>query len=108
MAAMDFFADDLAQAKLVDVETLWQAEFDIEKSVVDALDADANGPTVGFGSGLRVAGHGNDFGFFRGKLFGLSGSVLGHRVVPGVARFGDACAGASMSSSVNCRLCRRA
>src|ERR1700730_1051420 len=99
MTAMNFFAHDLAHAKLVDVEALGQAKPDVEETMVDALDADANGPAVGFGSRLRIARHGDDFGFFCGDLLGLSRSVLGHREVPGVERSGTACAGASMSSS---------
>src|ERR1700720_1849365 len=104
MAAVNFFAHDLAHAELVDVEAFGQAKPDVEETVVDALDADTHGPAVGFGSRLRIARHGDDFGFFCLDLFGLRGSVLGHREVPGVERSGTACAGASMSSSANCKL----
>ena len=104
VAAMNFLAHDLAESELVDVETFGQAKPDVEEAVVDALDADANGPAVGFAASLRVAGHGDALRlFYRGSAW-FARSVLGHREVPGVERFGTACAGASMSSSANCKL----
>ena len=104
VATVNFLAHDLAHTQLVDVETLGQAKPNVKEAVVDAFDANANGPAVGFAASLRVTRHGDDFGFFTLDLLGLRRSVLVHKEVPGVERFGTACAGASMSSSANCKL----
>src|SRR5580704_3813441 len=103
VAAVNLLAHDLTHAELVDVETLGQAKPDVKEAVVNAFDTNANGPAVGFAASLRVARHGDDCGFFTLDLLGLRRSVLGHKEVPGVERFGTACAGASMSSSANCK-----
>src|SRR5580698_9615694 len=108
MAAVNFFTDDLAQPQFVDVESFGHPEPDIEETMIDALHADAQRPAIGFGARLRVAGHRNAFGFFSAgglRLRFCWCGVLGHKVVPGTARFRAACMDSSTSSLANCKLC---
>src|SRR5579863_5241227 len=66
MAAVNFLANDLTEPQFIDVEPFRHPEANVEKTVIDALHTDAQGPTVGFSPRLRVAGHGDAFGFLSG------------------------------------------
>src|SRR2546423_11426491 len=102
MATMNFLADELAQAQLVNVEALGQAKTHIEKTVVDAFHADANGPGILLASRLGIAGHGQAFGLFLCSGTGVQGSFLtAHDGPPGALLCSAVCAEASMSSSAN-------
>src|SRR5271169_914186 len=101
---MKAIAEDLAQAQLVKIKSFGKAKLEIQEAMVDAFQADADGPAVLFVARLRVAGHGETFAGFFGNRGGL-----GHRVSAGaVTPAGAACGGARMSSSANCKSCRRA
>src|SRR5947209_19033967 len=102
MAAMNFLANDLAQAQFVDVEAFRQPKTHIEEAVIDALHADANGPAILLAAGLGVAGHGQAFGLFCGSGAGLQrGFLAAHKAPPGALFCSAVCAEASISSSAN-------
>ena len=71
MSAMNLFANDLAEPQFVNIESFGHPKTDVEKAVIHALDADAQSPAVRFGACLRVAGHRDAFGFFRGGALRL-------------------------------------
>src|SRR4030088_1159595 len=94
---------------LVDVKALRQTESHIQKAVVNAFHADADGPAVLFAARLRVAGHGYAFPLVDCGLAGGSRGLFGHKgsLVLELSCW-MFCAGANMSSSANCKSCRRA
>src|SRR5229473_1491226 len=99
MPAMNFFAHDLPQPDIVQIKSLGHAQLEVQEPVVDALHADAHRPAVLLGPCLCVAGHREAFDFLR-LLCGL----LAHKESDAAFESaGAACAGASMSSSANCR-----
>ena len=70
VAAMNALSENLPQAQFIKVEAFRKAQLQIEKAVVDALHADADGPAILFGASLGVAGHGETFaGFFCQHFF---------------------------------------
>ena len=104
VAAVNSFSNDLPQAQVVQIKSLRHAQLEIEEAVVDAFHADAHRPAVLLGTRLRVAGHGETFDFFRWHH-----GRLAHKESDAAFCFpGAAWAGASMSSSANCKSWRRA
>src|SRR5260370_32248532 len=100
MPAMNPLAHDLAQAQLVNVEALGQTEAHIQKAVVDAFHADADGPAVLLAARLRVAGHRHAFRLIPGSLAGVRGGFLAHKGSLARELFRWMfCAGANTSSS---------
>jgi hypothetical protein len=64
VAAMDALADELAETEFIEIEAFREANFQVEKTVIDAFNADAQIPTESVALGLGVTGHGEDFSFF--------------------------------------------
>src|SRR6267378_2273505 len=104
VSAVNFLAHDLPQPQIVQIEAFGHAQLEVQKPVVDAFHADAHRPAILLGSRLRVSSHREAFDFlrrYRGRLAHMESDVPFN--VPGAA-----CAGASMSSSANCKSCSRA
>src|SRR5689334_5301141 len=101
---MDAIAHDLAQSQIVQVKTLRQPQLQVEEAVIDALDRHAHRPAVLFVARLGVTGHGQTFGLPSGSCMFIA--HVGSEEDPKFAA--AACAGASMSSSANCKSCSRA
>src|SRR6266699_5100387 len=104
MTAMNVLAHNLAQSQVIKIESFRQPQLQIEKAVVHAFDGDAHGPAMFFMACLRITRHGKALGMFRvGCMF------FAHEEFCGDSRLvGAACAGASISSSANCKSCSRA
>src|SRR5664279_2264685 len=57
MTSMNFFAYRLSQSQLVRLQRVRQTQLDFQKTVIDAFNADANGPASMFAAGHGVTGH---------------------------------------------------
>ena len=78
MAAMNFFAHDLAQTQLVDSKPSGKRNLMSRNRWLTLLTLMRMDQPPGFGSGLRVAGHGDGIRLFSfGAVWFLSGRVLG-------------------------------
>src|SRR5207245_2857642 len=57
MPAMNVFAHNLPQPQIIEIKSLRHAQFQIQKPVIHALDADAHGPPILLAARMRVTGH---------------------------------------------------
>src|SRR5271157_2606099 len=107
VAAVNAVANRLPQSQFVRLQRFRYTEFHVQKTVIDALYAEPNRPAAVLCTHGGIAGHGTALSFsLRGCSFFCV--CLGtHVYLPGAALFWFS-AGASSSSSVNCKSCRRA
>src|SRR5260370_7709169 len=63
VAAVNFFAHDLPQPQIIQIESLGHAQLEVQEPVIHALHADAHRPAILFGSRLCVSGHRETFDF---------------------------------------------
>src|SRR5258707_472677 len=114
VSAMNPLPQYLAQPQIVQIKPFRHAQLQIEKPVIDALHAHSQRPAVPLDARLRESRHGEAFRLLQSRR--ITGGFLcrfwpSHVHVASACerRFGDAAwAGASISSSANCKSCSRA